>query len=283
MSNKYQGLVNIIKNSYVVFVAVTLIIVGGFFVQNAFATVQPPALSSITIKHSADKLTYNVGDSLDITGLEVTGTYACIDVDEYDVETPNSVCIDEYDVETPSPFTNPETITTANISNFDSSIPKVDQVLTITVGDKTTTYTVNIVAAPVIPAPAPAPTGGGGGGGGLSYIPITYTAGANGSITGISSQTVRYGLNGTEVTAVPAAGYYFVDWSDGSTTNPRIDISVTRDISVTANFAVNPTLGQVLGASTVNIEAIRNQIMSLQAQVLVLLQQLLQILQAQVK
>lgn len=68
---------------------------------------------------------------------------------------------------------------------------------------------------------------------------LTYTAGANGSITGDSPQTIDYGSDGTAVTAVPSTGYYFVDWSDSSTDNPRTDTNVTDDISVTANFVAD--------------------------------------------
>ncbi|MGJ8653632.1 MAG: carbohydrate-binding protein [Opitutaceae bacterium] len=68
---------------------------------------------------------------------------------------------------------------------------------------------------------------------------LTYTAGANGSITGTSPQTVDHGSDGSAVTAVADANYSFVDWSDGSTDNPRTDLSVTSDVTVTANFALN--------------------------------------------
>jgi len=68
---------------------------------------------------------------------------------------------------------------------------------------------------------------------------LTYTAGAGGSITGTSPQTVDSGADGSAVTAVPDTGYHFVDWSDSSTDNPRTDTNVTADINVTANFAVN--------------------------------------------
>ena len=68
---------------------------------------------------------------------------------------------------------------------------------------------------------------------------LTYTAGANGSITGDSSQTVDYGSDGTAVEAVSDPGYHFVDWSDASTDNPRTDINVTGDVTVTANFALD--------------------------------------------
>ena len=68
---------------------------------------------------------------------------------------------------------------------------------------------------------------------------LTYTAGSNGTISGTSPQTVSYGTNGTAVTAVPNTGYRFVNWSDGSITNPRTDSVVTNSLRVTANFAAN--------------------------------------------
>lgn len=74
----------------------------------------------------------------------------------------------------------------------------------------------------------------------LNTYTLAYTAGPNGSITGVSPQNVNYGSDGTAITAVPNSGYYFVDWSDGAVSNPRTDLSVTGDISVTANFAANP-------------------------------------------
>ena len=49
----------------------------------------------------------------------------------------------------------------------------------------------------------------------INTYTLTYTAGANGSITGASPQTVNHGADGTEVTAVPNTGYHFVNWSDG--------------------------------------------------------------------
>ncbi len=73
----------------------------------------------------------------------------------------------------------------------------------------------------------------------INTYTLTYTAGPNGSISGTSPQTVNYGGSGTPVTAVPDTGYHFVNWSDGSTDNPRTDTNVMMDISVTANFAIN--------------------------------------------
>src|SRR5205814_7790237 len=73
----------------------------------------------------------------------------------------------------------------------------------------------------------------------INTYTLTYTAGANGSISGTSPQMVNYGASGTAVTAVPSTGYHFVNWSDSSTQNPRTDTNVMANISVTANFAIN--------------------------------------------
>ena len=78
---------------------------------------------------------------------------------------------------------------------------------------------------------------------------LAYTAGANGAITGISPQTVSYGGSGTTVTAVPNQGYGFLQWSDGATQNPRTDIDVTGDVSVTAIFEIQYTLIYAAGAN----------------------------------
>jgi uncharacterized repeat protein (TIGR02543 family) len=68
---------------------------------------------------------------------------------------------------------------------------------------------------------------------------LTYTAGANGKITGTASQTVNHGTDGTAVTAEPDTGYHFVKWSDNVMTASRTDSNVTGNISVTASFAIN--------------------------------------------
>jgi uncharacterized repeat protein (TIGR02543 family) len=68
---------------------------------------------------------------------------------------------------------------------------------------------------------------------------LTYTAGANGSITGTSPQSVKHGEDGSEVEAVPADGYHFVKWSDDVDTAKRTDTGVTENITVTATFAIN--------------------------------------------
>ena len=73
----------------------------------------------------------------------------------------------------------------------------------------------------------------------IDTFTLTYAAGANGTISGVATQTVDYMASGTPVTAAPNTGYSFVTWSDGVLTATRTDAGVTASISVTASFAVN--------------------------------------------
>jgi hypothetical protein len=77
---------------------------------------------------------------------------------------------------------------------------------------------------------------------------VEYIAGPNGSITGSTTQDVSHGASTTPVTAVPNAGYRFVNWSDGSTSNPRYEIYADGPLSVTANFEEAPQ-GKKSGSS----------------------------------
>ena len=78
---------------------------------------------------------------------------------------------------------------------------------------------------------------------------LTYTAGAHGTISGVSPQIVNHGADGSLITAVADANYHFVEWSDHSTANPRTDTHVTGNISVTASFTLNTyTLTYTAGA-----------------------------------
>ena len=72
----------------------------------------------------------------------------------------------------------------------------------------------------------------------LERFDLTYTAGEGGSITGVTSQQVSFGGNGSQVTAVADPGYEFSGWDDGVNTAARTDQNVTADITVTANFTV---------------------------------------------
>jgi hypothetical protein len=66
---------------------------------------------------------------------------------------------------------------------------------------------------------------------------LSYSADTNGSVSGTNPQTVNHGANSSAITAVPNAGYRFVQWSDGVTDNPRTDASVQGNITVSASFS----------------------------------------------
>jgi hypothetical protein len=79
---------------------------------------------------------------------------------------------------------------------------------------------------------------------------LTYTAGAHGSITGSTTQSVAPGGNGTLVHAIPEANYRFVNWSDGVNTAERTDLNVTGNVNVTANFEALPSGGSTTSNSS---------------------------------
>lgn len=70
----------------------------------------------------------------------------------------------------------------------------------------------------------------------INTYTLTYGARNGGYLVGTTTQTVMYGDSGTAVTAMPNIDHIFVNWSDGSTDNPRTDTSVESNISVRANF-----------------------------------------------
>ncbi|MGR6836660.1 S-layer homology domain-containing protein [Syntrophomonas erecta] len=81
--------------------------------------VTPVTLERIAITKLPQKLIYTVGETLDLTGLEVTGTYS-------------------------NGSSRVEKITKSNVSGFDSSRAAARQVLTITVDGRNTSYDVTI-------------------------------------------------------------------------------------------------------------------------------------------
>jgi hypothetical protein len=84
----------------------------------------------------------------------------------------------------------------------------------------------------------------------INSVTLTYSANAHGRVSGSSSQIVNYSGSGTTVTAVPDVGYHFISWSDGVKTADRKDINVTVNITVAANFGINPyTLIYATGAN----------------------------------
>ncbi len=69
----------------------------------------------------------------------------------------------------------------------------------------------------------------------LSKYHLTYVAGENGKVNNSDKVelTIKNGGQGTKVTATANKGYYFEQWSDGSTVNPRTD---NKSTFVTAIF-----------------------------------------------
>ncbi|MBN2199139.1 MAG: hypothetical protein JW747_04745, partial [Candidatus Aminicenantes bacterium] len=103
----------------------------------------------------------------------------------------------------------------------------------------------------------------------LAVHTVTFTAGAGGTLSGNLSQTVVHGADCTPVTAVPDAGFLFIDWSGSggfwSTANPLTVTAVQADMAVTAQFAnaapsvriINPAdAATVWGAVEVQAEAV---------------------------
>ncbi|MBE8718563.1 beta strand repeat-containing protein [Cellvibrio polysaccharolyticus] len=70
----------------------------------------------------------------------------------------------------------------------------------------------------------------------LAEYSVIYSAGNGGTLSGNTSQNIAHGSNGAAVTAVPNAGYAFAKWSDGVTTNPRVDLDITAGKSIEAIF-----------------------------------------------
>jgi autotransporter-associated beta strand protein len=75
----------------------------------------------------------------------------------------------------------------------------------------------------------------------LNEYTAIYLADANGTISGTATQAVLYGTSTVPVTAVPSAGYRFVNWSDGGLTATRSDVNFTSNLTVTASFDTSLT------------------------------------------
>jgi len=67
---------------------------------------------------------------------------------------------------------------------------------------------------------------------------LIYQAESGGTISGQTIQAVLHGKNGTSVTALPAAKYIFVSWSDGSTSPSRFEVNVVENLIFTATFSL---------------------------------------------
>lgn len=70
------------------------------------------------------------------------------------------------------------------------------------------------------------------------FVTLTYNTDGNGTIIGDTPQTIISGGDGEPVYASANDGYTFSQWSDGSVDNPRQDLAVSADLTVTAQFVV---------------------------------------------
>ncbi len=82
----------------------------------------------------------------------------------------------------------------------------------------------------------------------LNEYAVTFqTDGTSGaSLGGTTNQTVTHGSNSTAVTANEPTGYHFVNWTGTgaftSTSNPVTVTNVTQAMTITANYAITPTV-----------------------------------------
>lgn len=83
--------------------------------------------------------------------------------------------------------------------------------------------------------------GGGGSGGGSTANMLYFSSGGNGTLSGETRQAVNTGGSSSVVTAVPASGYHFVNWTEAGSevsANAAFTVpSVNAGHSFTAHFA----------------------------------------------
>ncbi len=196
-----------------------------------------PTLSSIAITTPATKTAYKVGETLNITGLVVTGTYS---------DTTTKV----------------ETITTGNVTGFNSTAVAASQTLTITVGSRTTTYNISIASAEQA-----APTG-------LSGVSPTTIEGTDGKISGTTSlmeyklataADSTYTACSANATTVPAVGNYYVRFAAKTGFNAGAAVLVTVSesifprvtaISISVNYSVIAPTSETPTSLTFDLSAI---------------------------
>ncbi|SMB87821.1 Ig-like domain (group 3) [Desulfonispora thiosulfatigenes DSM 11270] len=164
----------------------------------------PLTLEGIAITTPA-KTEYKVGETLDITGMVVTGTYS-------------------------DSSTKEETITVDNVTGFDSSAVIAEQTLTITVGGKTTSYTISVVKAD-----GPALTG------------VTADDNEN-TLTGIT-EAMEFSTNGTDWTKYN--GSNLPDLTGTVALQVRVAATETHTAGATTtfNFTVGASVSSIIATN----------------------------------
>jgi hypothetical protein len=174
-------------------------------------------LSSIAITTPATKLAYTVGDTLDITGMVVTGTYS----DASTAVLP---------------------VTAANVTGFDSSLAATGQTLTVTYQGQTATYTVDIN-----PVTGSVTVTGATGGESIATTTagLTYTA-----LTGPTlSETTMKGIGTGDIVLTAPTGFEF----DPTAT---VTVLVTGDANANKNINhtdTGSTIPAVVTSSTITV------------------------------
>ena len=191
-------------------------------------------LQSIAITTPATKLIYTVGDSLDISGMVVTGTYS-------------------------DSSTKVETVTGSSITGFDSSTPAVNQVLTVTVGGKTATYTITINAAPAATLQSIAIT--------TPATKLIYTVGDSLDISGMvvtgtysDSSTKVETVTGSSITgfdsSAPAVNQVLTVTVGGKTATYTVTITAaTYQVTINGSYASASGAGSYTSGDIVTINA----------------------------
>ncbi|KUO79036.1 MAG: hypothetical protein APF81_23305 [Desulfosporosinus sp. BRH_c37] len=174
-------------------------------------------LKSIAITTPATKLMYKVGETLDLSGLVVTGT----NIDD---------------------STQIEPVTAADVTGFDSKAPAASQTLTITIGGKTTSYTIKVVeldtVKPVITLMGSQVVNLANG---ASYTDAGATAMDNvdGAITEHIVTTITNDMNTGSTLDTSVAGTYTYHYNVSDAAGNKAD-EVTRTVVVAAVPVIPP-------------------------------------------
>ena len=82
----------------------------------------------------------------------------------------------------------------------------------------------------------------------IQSFSVTFAAGANGTLSGNTLQTVNYGSSAATVTALPAPGYFFVNWTEGGSVVSSVAALVVSNVSASHSFSANFAPSPVNGA-----------------------------------
>jgi len=88
----------------------------------------------------------------------------------------------------------------------------------------------------------------------VKYASLKYSITCNVNIEGAGSVQIPENECEDAITAIPNEGYHFTQWNDGNTDNPRT-IVLTKDTTLTAEFAINTYIVQFFGFNSILIDS----------------------------